>query len=134
MKLIYPAIFKRLENISSGFCVTLPDLPGCVTQGNNLEQAIEMTQDAASGWILTAIEDGEAIPPPSAHTDIKLDTDEFISFIQLDMDEYTRRFGKKAVKKTLSIPQWLNTAAEKKNINFSQVLQEALKDKLGLRL
>jgi predicted RNase H-like HicB family nuclease len=134
MKLIYPAVFKRLENNPNGFCVILPDLPGCLTQGSNLENAIEMAQDAASGWILTAIEDGEALPPPSAHTDIKLEANDFISFIQLDMDVYTRRFSTKAVKKTLSIPQWLNNAAEEKNINFSQVLQEALKEKLGLRL
>jgi predicted RNase H-like HicB family nuclease len=133
MNLIYPAIFSPLENNPNGYCVVFPDLPGCVTQGDSMEQAFEMAQDAASGWILVGLEDGEELPPPSAIKDIVLESiDDFVNYICLDMDEYSKKYSKKAIKKTLTIPHWLNAAAEEKGINFSQVLQEALKKQLGL--
>lgn len=112
----------------------VPDLPGCVTEGNSIENAIEMAIDCASGCILDAIESGEDIPLASKMKDIKLEYDDgFCSYIILDIDEYERQHGNKSVKKTLSIPNWLNTLAEKDNINFSHVLQQALKEKLQLK-
>ena len=133
MNLIYPAIFSPLESNPNGYCVEFPDLPGCVTQGDSLEQAFEMAQDAASGWILMDLEEGTDLPEPSAIHDIKLESeDDFVNYIHLDMDEYAKKYSKKAIKKTLTIPQWLNTAAEEKGINFSHTLQSALKDALGL--
>jgi predicted RNase H-like HicB family nuclease len=133
MNLIYPAIFTPLTNNPNGYCVVFPDLPGCVTQGDNMEHSIEMAQDAASGWILIDLEEGVGLPKPSARADIKLQLkDEFVNYIQLNMDEYAKKYSKKATKKTLTIPQWLNTAAEEKGINFIRVLQEGLKAQLGL--
>lgn len=132
-KIIYPAIFTPLETIEDGYCVEFPDLPGCITQGSSLQEAFEMAEDAASGWILTSIEDGEKIPSPSNFSEISADEGAFVNLVQLDIEEYARQHGNKAVKKTLTIPQWLNTAAERESINFSQVLQEALKVRLGLR-
>lgn len=91
MKLLYPAIFKPLSEIKSGYCVVFPDLPGCVTQGDSLENALEMAVDAASGWILTSMEDGEEIPKPSKHSDIIIESsDEFINYVSLDMEEYAK--------------------------------------------
>ena len=126
MKLVYPACFYKEED--GGYSVDIPDLLGCCTQGNTLEEALEMAQDAALGWILTAIEDNEEIPIPSDIKDIELVNENgFKNVLLLDIDKYTEKYGtKKAVKKTLSIPDWLNARAEKLGVNFSKVLQEAL--------
>lgn len=132
LKLIYPACFYPNEN---GFTVTVPDLPGCVTEGKDISEAIEIAVDAASGWVLDSIESGESIP--KATTDIKnipLDyPDGIVNFIMLDMDAYAKKNSEKAVRKNCTIPSWLNTAAEKQNINFSAVLQQALMEQLNIR-
>lgn len=130
MKLLYPAIFIPY---GEGYTVEFPDLPGCVTQGDTLEEAFEMAADAASGWILTSIEAGENIPAPSKRINI-FEESAFFNLIVLDMEAYAKRYSNKAVKKTLTLPQWLNTLAEKSGVNFSKVLQDALKVKLGLNL
>ena len=88
MKLVYPAYFTPLEK-SDGYCITFPDLPGCVTQGKDLTESIEMAVDAASGWILDELEDGNPVPKSSKITDIKIENDgEFVNAIVLDMDSY----------------------------------------------
>lgn len=126
MKLIYPAVFRPFSDESGGFVVEFPDLPGCVTEGKNLEEAIEMGIDAASGWILGELEDGEKIPEASQYKDIQADKNEIVNLLLLDLDSYAEKYGEKAVRKNLTIPAWLNTFAEKNNINFSKILQEAL--------
>lgn len=134
MKLVYLAVFYPFEN-GLGYTVEFPDLPGCITQGDSLEEALDMAADAASGWILGEIEEGYNIPSPSKS--IRLDDFDgatFSNYVVIDMEEYAKLYGNKAVKKTLTIPRWLNTLSEKQGINFSQVLQEALKEKLDLTL
>ena len=126
MKLIYPAIFKPFTDQSGGYVVEFPDLPGCVTEGKNLEQAIEMGIDAASGWILGELEDGEKIPPASDYSEITAENGCMINMLLLDIDAYEEKYGEKAVRKNLTIPAWLNTFAENNHINFSQVLQDSL--------
>lgn len=126
MRLVYPAIFKPFSDQSGGYVVEFPDLPGCVTEGKNLEQAIEMGIDAASGWILGELEDGEKIPPASSYSEIIAPDGGMVNMLLLDIDSYEERYGEKAVRKNLTIPAWLNTFAEKNNINFSKILQEAL--------
>ena len=134
MKLVYPAIFSPFED-AEGYCVTFPDLPGCVTEGNSLADAITMAVDAASGWVLDELEDGKKIPESSDPKSIVLEEEgDFINLIVLDMDSYAEKYGKKAVRKNCTIPAWLNTAAEKANVNYSQVLQEALIERLGVNL
>ncbi|WP_343247761.1 type II toxin-antitoxin system HicB family antitoxin [Diplocloster hominis] len=128
MKFVYPACFYPCEE-HSGYTVVVPDLPGCVTEGNSIADAIEMAVDAASGWILGEIEEGNSFPGPSDYKDVQLDPDYgdgFVNLIVLDMDAYTEKFGDKAVRKNLTIPAWLNTYAETHNINFSKVLQDSL--------
>lgn len=133
MKLVYPACFSPLEN-ASGYCVTFPDLPGCVTQGGSLADAIEMAADAASGWVLDEWEDGRPAPKASNPSDIKPEAPgDFVSAVVLDMDAYADKYGVKAARKNCTIPTWLNTIAERNNINFSAVLQAALIEKLGLQ-
>lgn len=131
MKLVYPAVFEPLEE-QDGFCVSFPDLPGCVTQGYSLENAVEMAIDAASGWVLDELESGKNAPKASDVRDIEIFDNSFANLILLDMDSYAEKYGAKAVRKNCTIPAWLNAAAEKAGINFSQVLQEALADKLHL--
>ncbi|MGN0321104.1 MAG: type II toxin-antitoxin system HicB family antitoxin [Lachnospira sp.] len=126
MKLVYPAIFTPCAE-KEGYTVEVPDLPGCVTEGSDLAEAIEMGIDAASGWVLGELEDGNNIPAPSSQKDIHLEDEQsFVSFLVLDMDSYADRYGNKAVRKNITIPAWLNTYGEKNNINFSKVLQDAL--------
>ena len=126
MKLIYPAIFKPFTDQSGGYVVEFPDLPGCITEGKNLEQAIEMGIDAASGWILGELEDGEQIPRASDYSEITAEKGCMINMLLLDLDAYEEKYGEKAVRKNLTIPAWLNTFAEKNNINFSKLLQDTL--------
>ena len=126
-KLLYPACFYPCEE-QEGYTVVVPDLPGCVTQGRSLLDAIGMAVDAASGWILDEMEDGNPIPPASKIEDVCADDRPggFVNLIVLDIDAYAEKYGEKAVRKNLTIPAWLNTYAEANNVNFSRGLQDAL--------
>ena len=126
MKLTYPACFYPCEQKEGGYTVEVPDLPGCVSEGESLADAILMATDAASGWVLDELEDGKPAPPASAPDSVVPDAGGFVSMLVLDMDAYTEKYGDKAVRKNLTIPAWLNTFAEKNHINFSQVLQDSL--------
>ena len=130
MKLIYAAIFEECEE--GGYSVSFPDLPGCFTEGDDLTEAMEMAQEAACGWLAGEIDNGKEIPQATPREDIPKVEEGFINMILLDLDEYRKNHGNKAVKKTLTIPEWLNTRAMEEGINFSQVLQEALKEKLNI--
>ena len=127
MKLVYPEVFTPCIE-KEGYTVEVPDLPGCVTEGKDLVDAIEMGVDAASGWVLGELEEGNNIPAPSLRKEnIKLeDPESFVSMLVLDMDAYAEKYGDKTVRKNITIPAWLNTYGEKNNINFSRVLQDAL--------
>ncbi len=133
MKLTYPACFYPCEEQKGAYTVTVPDLPGCVTQGEDLASAVFMAQDAASGWVLDELEEGRPVPKSSPFNSVNADENEggFVGILALDMDAYAEKYGKKAVRKNLTIPAWLNTAAEKMNLNFSEVLQQALEAKLN---
>ena len=130
-KLFYPAIFHKAED--GGFWVTFPDIPECMTQGDDMQQAYEMAVEAL-GLALTSREaEKEEIPAPSEPYNITVDSDEFCAVIEFDMLAYKKRTNSKAVKKTLSIPEWLNAEATALGVKFSQVLQEALMQKIGIR-
>lgn len=129
-KLFYPALFHKAEE--GGFWVSFPDIPECLTHGDNMEQAYEMAVEAL-GLALTDYEqDKTAFPAASDPTVIDLEPNAFLVVIEFDMLAYKKRTNSRAVKKTLSIPEWLNEAAIAKGINFSQVLQEALLAKVQL--
>ena len=107
MKLIYPACFYPRDD-KKGYTVEVPDLPCCVTQGDNLADAIYMAVDAASGWVLDELEDG------------------FVNLIVLDMDAYAEKYGSKSVRKNITIPAWMDTQATQLGVNFSSIMQHAL--------
>jgi predicted RNase H-like HicB family nuclease len=123
MKLTYPAIFYEGEG---GYAVEVPDLPGCASGGASLAEAVSMGTDAASGWVLTELEEGRPVPKASNIQDIRPEEGGFTSILVLDMDAYAEKFGGKPVRKNVTVPAWLNTFAEAHHINFSQVLQESL--------
>ena len=126
-KLFYPAIFHKAEE--GGYWISFPDIPECLTQGDNMEQAYEMAVDALGLAISSRYQQKEDIPTPSEPENISVN-DGFLVIVEFDMLAYQKRNNAKAVKKTLSIPQWLNEEANAMNINFSQVLQEALLTKI----
>ena len=125
MKLVYPAVFRPCEE-KEGYTVTVPDLPGCVTEGDTLASAVLMAEDAASGWVLDELEEGNIAPAASPMEAVCVKPGEFVNLLVLDMDAYAEKYGGKAVRKNLTIPAWLNTFAEKHQVNFSQVLTDAL--------
>ncbi len=129
-KFFYPALFHKAEE--GGFWVTFPDLPECFTEGDNMEQAYEMANDCLGLALASRKEAGESIPAPSNPDAVTPESDSFLVVIEFDMLAYMKRNNSKAVKKTLSIPEWLNSAALEHNVNFSQVLQDALKEQLNL--
>lgn len=128
-KLFYPAIFHKAEE--GGFWVTFPDIPECMTQGDDMQQAYEMAIEALGLSLTTMEEVGDRIPQASSPDKVTVEEDGFLVVIEFDMMEYRRRNCSRAVKKTLSIPEWMNEAAIRQGINFSQVLQEALMVKLN---
>lgn len=126
MLLTYPACFYPCIEKKDGYTVEVPDLPGCVSEGDTLANAILMATDAASGWVLDELEDGKTIPPSTPLENISPEPGGFVNMLVLDMDSYAEKYGEKAVRKNLTIPAWLNTFAESNHINFSKVLQESL--------
>jgi predicted RNase H-like HicB family nuclease len=125
MKLTYPAIFYKDEE-TGAYAVEVPDLPGCATGGHTLADAVLMGTDAASGWVLTELEEGRPTPVASTMDAVRPEPGGFVSLLVLDMDAYAEKYGDKAVRKNLTIPAWLNTFAESNRINFSRVLQDSL--------
>lgn len=128
-KYVYPAIFTEDED---GYSVRFPDVDGCFTSGRSLQEALEMAEDALCLMLYDMEESGEGIPAASGVNNVQTEPGEFVSLIGCDTLAYRKRYGSKAVKKTLSIPSWLNEAAEKAGVNFSSVLQDALKQQLHL--
>ncbi len=128
-KLFYPALFHKAEE--GGFWITFPDFPECMTQGENMQDAYEMAWDALGLAVASRIENREALPPVTEPYAITLDPDTFCVVVPFDLISYQKKHNSKAVKKTLSIPEWLNEAATDRNVNFSQVLQDALLQKLN---
>lgn len=125
MKLIYPALFHKEDG---AVWAEFPDLEGCQTYGENANETLKLAQEALEGYALALLENGESLPAPSDIMDIQTDENSFTSFVQADLSLYLK--SSKAIKKTLTIPEWLNTQAVQQGINFSQVLQEALLTKL----
>jgi len=128
MKYAYTAIFTPEEN--GLYSVNFPDLLGCYTSGDNMSDAAYMAQDVLNLTLYDLEQDNKPIPKASKPQDIKIAGEQFASVIFVDTEKYRRFYENKSVKKTLTIPAWLNDLAEKEGVNFSHVLQGALKEKL----
>lgn len=124
--LTYPAIFTLEDN---EYWVEFVDLNGCFSDGKTLAEAMENAKEAMGLFLEDLTE------YPECTTDIKsikLEENQIVSFVSVDLEEHKRKYENKSVKKTLSIPAWLNTIAEKENVNFSQILQKALMETLNV--
>ena len=138
---VYPACFCKEEN---GYSIFFPDLNWLATCGDTLEDAMEMAVECLASYLYIAQRDGEDVPAPSSLVNIdpvavakELDPDlpvgeAIVNLVSVDVAEYAKKHFEKSVKKTLSIPAWLNEAAVAQGVNFSQVLQRALKEQLHM--
>lgn len=127
-KLFYPSIFHIAEE--GGFWVTFPDLPECMTQGDDMQNAYEMAVDALGLALTSRKQEHQDIPVPSQPKDITVSENEYCIIIEFDMLAYQKRNNSKAVKKTLTIPEWLNEEAISLNINFHRYCRMLLFKKL----
>lgn len=129
-KYVYPAIFEKEPE--GGYSVYFPDIEGCYTQGENLAEAVENAEDALCLALYDLEEKNAAIKEASDISTLTVKDGDFTSLVSCDTIEYRRYFDSKAVKKTLTIPNWLNVMSERANINFSAVLQKALMQELNI--
>jgi len=124
MLFIYPAVFHKEDNV---YWVEFPDLEGCQTYGGTLNETMAYAQEALAGYLLTLLEENLELASPSDISALSCDNDSFITLVTCDINQYK---DTKAVKKTLTIPSWLNDRAISMGVNFSQVLQDALLAKI----
>lgn len=127
----YIAIFSYDND---GISIEFPDLPGCLpcAERDNTEQALRNAKEALGLHLYGMEQDGEDIPEPSLPQSVRLEDGQVPVLIETYMPPIRERTRNKFVKKTLSIPTWVNAAAIEAGVNFSQVLQDALIDKLHL--
>jgi len=128
MKYVYPAILYPDDGQTG---VGVPDLPGCFTYGASTAEAILMAKDAIEMWLWDAENKSETIP--SASGTLPVEDGQVLTLIAADTDEYRKANDTKAIKKTLTIPAWLNYQAERANAPFSQILQQGLKQYLQIQ-
>ena len=126
---VFPAVFEPEDGL---YNVTFPDLPDCYTCGDDLTDAMRMAQDVLSDVLADKEECGEKIPEATALSGHDAPAGGLVTLVYADTDAWRRAHNTKAVKKTLTIPQWLDNAATAREVNFSQVLQTALRAQLGL--
>jgi predicted RNase H-like HicB family nuclease len=124
---IFAAVFSHEPD---GIAVEFPDLPGCLTCGKDELEALRMAEEALAGHILTIEEQGWAVPEPTPVRKIRAEEGQSVVLVAADMPLVREAARNRAVKKTLTIPQWLDELAREKDVNFSLVLQEALKERL----
>jgi predicted RNase H-like HicB family nuclease len=129
MKGIYVAVFKQEGD---KVYVSFPDLPGCITSGEDMSEAYEMAVDAANLWVTSAVEDQhEPVPDATPIEQIECHDGERAMLIQIDTEDYLRKTETKAVRRTVSIPSWMDQIAQKRGISLSKVLQDALKAQIA---
>lgn len=129
-KFVYPAIFDEEE--VGGYSVSFPDLSGCITEGDTLDEVFDMARDAMGIYLSQMEADCKEIPTASNPAELHPEGKGFVAMVDMDILAYKQKHDNRAVKKTLSIPQWLNSMAEREGVNFSNVLQKALREKLGV--
>ncbi|TQK41985.1 putative RNase H-like HicB family nuclease [Brevibacillus sp. AG162] len=126
---IYPAFFLFEQD---GISVSFPDLPGCLTCGDDPEEAFRMAREAMALHLYGMEQDGEAIPEPSSPSALRPESSEVVTLVEVWMPPFRDEMENRAVKKTLTIPKWLDDLAQENKVNFSHVLQDALKKHLGI--
>ncbi len=121
---VYPALF-HLNQDDGSYTITFPDLPGCISEGKSLENALYMAQDALRVWLGYALDQGETLPAPSSIHQVNAGPDEFVNLVRAVVQD------NRAVRRTVSIPKWMDDQVSAAGISLSKVLQEALKARLN---
>lgn len=121
---VFAATFH--PNDDGSFTILFPDIPGCISEGKSLENALFMAQDALKTWIEYSLEHKKALPPATPLDGIKLEDGDFVNLIRTEVRD------EGAVRRTVSIPRWMDEAASSASLSLSRVLQDALKEKLGI--
>ena len=122
MEYVYPAIFHA--NDDGSYTITFPDLPGCISEGKNLPNALNMAQSALTQWIEYLNERKMELPAPSSIKEVQTDSASFINLVRADIRD------NRAVKRTVSIPSWMDVKASEAGLSLSRVLQDALSERL----
>lgn len=128
MKTAYPVKFTKLDD---GYMVYVPDMDA-YTQGDSLTEAIDMARDVIGLMGIDMEDDKQPLPTPSGLKSIECGPDDFVSMVDIDFSEYRRANERRTVRRNVSLPSWLDVAAEKAGINVSSVLQNALKQELHI--
>lgn len=134
MKYAYPAVLTKIvEDDFEGYSVNFPDLDGCITEGDSIEDALEMAEDALNLVLVEYEDTNKEIPIPTSIDNLNIPNGAISSYVRADTDKYREVLKElnKTIKKTVSVPKWLNDEAEKKNVNFSKILKEGLMEALG---
>jgi len=131
MKAIYTAVLTYVDK-ENGYDVSIPDIPGCVTTGKDLQDAIRSIADAANGCLCVLEDERLPLPLPSAPQEVSHAPQDFTTLIQVDTDFYRMRTQTQAVRKSVSMPKWMADMADRKGVNCSQLLQQALRQHLDL--
>lgn len=126
---IYPAIIRFEDN---SYIVNFPDIENCFTFGVNYEDAIDSARDVLELCLYDMEKDGLFIPEASSLNSIKLGVNESIVLIEVWMIPVRDKMENRSVKKTLTIPKWINDIGIENDLNFSQLLQAAIKERLGI--
>lgn len=127
MTKVYAALIHKEED---GLWLEFPDLSGCFTQGDNIEELMENAEEALGAYLAVKMEYGEDIPNASDIREIEASADDLKTYVSVDVNKYHK--DTRAVKKMLSIPAWLAKEAEKRNFSLSKILQEALLEKISI--
>ncbi len=127
---IFPAVITKLDE--NDYNIKFPDFEEIISFGESLEDAYSMAEDALKLCLFDLYEDNMEIPEPSIIEDIKLTEHQVMILVRVSLKQTIKEYDNKAVKKTLTIPSWLNKEAEKSHINYSQLLQEAIINYLEL--
>lgn len=130
MLYIYTAIFTPIED-GSGYYAKVPDLPGCITTGHDLADAVDQITDAMSAWLVVAEDENLEIATPTPQHELPIDSNCSCTLIKADTLTYRARTDTRSVRKNVSLPAWMLSLADKNNINCSQLLQNALIDYFG---
>ena len=131
-KYMFPAIFDP-DDEAGDYTITFPDLPGCISQGEDMHEAMYMAKDSLVGFLYVMEEEGETIPVASSPVDIKIPEGAFLVYVEAWTDIIRDAEQNKTVKKTVTIPKWIDDEASKAGINFSQTLTFAIKQRLGVK-
>lgn len=129
MKKVYPVI---LTPSKKGYVAYVPDLD-INTQGTDIIDTIEMVRDAIGLWGISEEDAGRTIPEASLKSSVEYEEDEIVTLVDINFAAYRRAHDMRNIRKNLTLPSWLNDRAEKAGVNFSQILQEGLKEKLGIQ-